>query len=338
MYYAANADDIGAARRAELTVGQLDRDDPADYKADPGLVDAVNVALVLNKPLLLTGDPGTGKSQLAFSVAWQLAARGELNVVSPHVERFEAKSTSIARDLFYTFDMLGRFHADKSGGSMNNKDYITYSALGRALLNAVPRKDVDDVIGEDFKHTGPMRSVVLIDEIDKAPRDFPNDLLNEIDQMFFRVTELKSRRIGGVDVLPLEYRPLVFITSNSEKNLPDPFMRRCIYYNIPFPEPDALRKILLARLVELRPAGPEGKLLSDALDFFVKLRGAEAGGHKISPAELIQWLAFMIRSGADPKRPLQDARKQAATGLPALVKDTDGQRIRAQLETYLASK
>jgi MoxR-like ATPase len=335
MYYRADADDIDESRRQELTQGQLGRDDPAEYKADPGLVDAVNVALVLNRPLLLTGDPGTGKSQLAFSVAWQLAARKQLNVVTPHVERFEAKSTSVARDLFYSFDTLSRFHAVQTHGSEDNKDYITYNALGRALLNALPKNEILDVVGEDFAYTGPVRSVVLIDEIDKAPRDFPNDLLNEIDQLFFRVTELKNRRIGGSDHIPVDFRPLIFITSNSEKNLPDPFLRRCIYYNIPFPDPGALRTILLARLVDLRPAGPEGALMKDALDFFVKLRSAESGSHKISPAELIQWLAYMLNCGVDAKRPLRDAKACAAAGLPALVKDTDGQRIRAELETFL---
>ena len=160
-------------------------------------------------------------------------------------------------------------------------------------------------------------------------------LLNEIDQMFFRVTELRNRRIGGMDKMPVDYRPLVFITSNSEKNLPDPFLRRCIYYNIPFPEPEALRTILLARLVDLRPAGPDGALMKDALAFFVKLRSAESGSHKISPAELIQWLAYMLSCGVDAGRPLSAAQGCAAAGLPALVKDADGQRIRDELEVFL---
>src|SRR5271168_2703410 len=106
MYYQKNAIPSPAGMPKAV---QLGRDNPADYKPDPGLVDAVNVALVLNKPLLLTGDPGTGKTQLAFSVAWQLAGTRQLNVFSPRVERFEAKSTSLARDLFYSFDSLRRF-------------------------------------------------------------------------------------------------------------------------------------------------------------------------------------------------------------------------------------
>ena len=113
MYYRQDCSDI--ARAAAPESRQVD-DHPGDYVPDPGLVDAVNVALVLNRPLLLTGDPGTGKTQLAFSVAWQLASRKQLNVATAHVERFEAKSTSVARDLFYSFDTLGRFQAAYSGG------------------------------------------------------------------------------------------------------------------------------------------------------------------------------------------------------------------------------
>ncbi len=337
MYYQSSVDDIGPEKRAELARGHQLRDDPAEYKPDPGLVDAVNVALVLNKPLLLTGDPGTGKSQLAFSVAWQLAARSQLNVSATHVERFEAKSTSIARDLFYNFDTLGRFHAEYSKGSTNNADYITYNAFGRALLKALPREQVADVLTDDFKHELPIRSVVLIDEIDKAPRDFPNDLLNEIDQMFFRIQELKNRRIGGVDVIPEAYRPLVFISSNSEKNLPDPFLRRCIYYHIPFPDDEALGKILLGRLESLRPAGPKGDLLTDALAFFRKLYGADVAGHKLSPSELIQWLAYMLACGANPRKNLKYARECAEQGLSALVKDGDAKDAREQLKSHIGS-
>jgi MoxR-like ATPase len=171
MYYTRECHDIS---RAETPVsGQVD-DHPGDYQPDDGLVDAVNVALTLNRPLLLTGDPGTGKTQLAFSVAWQLFGRKRLKVSSPRVERFEAKSTSVARDLFYSFDALARFQAASTNGSTNNRDYITYNGLGRALLRAMPRKSVEELLPADFTHDGPTRSVVLIDEIDKAPRDFPN--------------------------------------------------------------------------------------------------------------------------------------------------------------------
>ncbi|MEJ0038949.1 MAG: MoxR family ATPase [Gammaproteobacteria bacterium] len=338
MYYQLNVDDISADRREALGGGQLARDHPADYKPSAGLVDAVNVALVLDKPLLLTGEPGTGKSQLAFSVAWQLAARQQLSVASSHVERFEAKSTSVARDLFYSFDTLGRFHAEYSKSSTNNADYITYNALGRALLRAQPFQKVADVVAADFGHQGPLRSVVLIDEIDKAPRDFPNDLLNEIDQMFFRVQELKNVRVGGLDVIDQAYRPIVIITSNSEKNLPDPFLRRCIYFDIPFPKPEALRDILVARLAALADAGPNAPLVKDATAFFFELREANATNHKLSPAELIQWLAYTIHRGAKADRPLREAKAFASEGLSALIKGEDASRVRTLLEGFVARR
>jgi MoxR-like ATPase len=331
MYYRQDASGIKPKDGADWN--QLGRDDPADYRPDSGLVDAVNVALVLNKPLLLTGDPGTGKSQLAFSVAWQLANTDQLNVASPRVERFEAKSTSVARDLFYSFDTLRRFQAAYSGGSANNIDYITYNALGTALLNALAPDHVVGLLPPDFAHRGPIRSVVLIDEIDKAPRDFPNDLLNEIEQMFFRVPELNSRRIGGSDMLADDYRPLVIISSNSEKNLPDPFLRRCIYYNIPFPEKESLHGILLARLKTLR----KGKLIDDALDFFYYLRDNNLARRRISPAELIQWLSFMLSGGANSDQPLKAAAQGAHAGLSALIKDPDDQaRSHKELDLFLS--
>jgi MoxR-like ATPase len=330
MYYRQDAS--GIKPQEDLRNNQLGRDDPADYRPDPGLVDAVNVALVLNKPLLLTGDPGTGKTQLAFSVAWQLANTGQLNVSSPRVERFEAKSTSVARDLFYSFDTLRRFQAAYAGGSANNIDYVTYNALGTALLKALPPERVAGLLPPDFRHDKPTRSVVLIDEIDKAPRDFPNDLLNEIEQMFFRVPELDNLRVGGSDMLSDDYRPIVVISSNSEKNLPDPFLRRCIYYNIPFPKKTSLHGILLARLKTLR----EGDLINEALAFFYYLKDNNIARRKISPAELIQWLSFMLSRGAKPDEHLKAASSLAQAGMSALIKDPEDQeRIRKEFDTFI---
>jgi MoxR-like ATPase len=336
MHYTADTKDLTATGPAPDGV-PFGVDHPGGYQPDAGLVDAVNVALVLNRPLLVTGEPGTGKTQLASSVAWQLANRKQLNVASDRVEKFETKSTSIARDLFYSFDTLRRFQAAQTGGSDRNVDYLTYNALGRSLLNALPKSMVASVLPYDFAHSGPLRSVVLIDEIDKAPRDFPNDLLNEIDQMYFRIPELKNVQIGGPSMLTDDFRPLVFITSNSEKNLPDPFLRRCIYYNIPFPDPVRLQAILLARLTRFDAVN--GPLIDDALRFFLEMRENNVTKRKISPAELIQWLSFMLSRKASPKQPLKAAAALARAGVSALSKDPDDQeRVRTALDAFLVRK
>lgn len=333
MYYTRDVSDIGGGGADEM--GQLGADHPSGYRPDSGLVDAVNVALILNRPLLITGEPGTGKTQLAYSVAWQLASRKQLNVDSAWVEKFETKSTSLARDLFYSFDTLRRFQAAHTGASLNNVDYITYNALGRALLNALPRDSVASYWSAGFEYRGATRSVVVIDEIDKAPRDFPNDLLGEIDHMYFRIPELNNAQIGGPRTLPETLKPIVVITSNSEKNLPDPFLRRCIYFNIPFPGPDDLRAILLARLRHLDAV--RGPLIDDALDFFLEVRERNLAKRHISPAELIQWLTWMLRRGAKPADRLRNVRTEALAGLSALTKDPhDQERLHAHLESRLA--
>jgi MoxR-like ATPase len=167
---------IGGAIPPDPSLGS---DHPRDYKPSQGLVDAVNTALVLNRPLLLTGDPGTGKTQLAYSLAWQLANSGKRNVKDANVIKFETKSTTVGRDLFYSFDKVAHFHA--ADGKKEAVHYITYQALGEALLRALPADRVTRLYPPGHAHKPPSRSVVLIDEIDKASRDFPNDLLNELD-------------------------------------------------------------------------------------------------------------------------------------------------------------
>ena len=323
-YYRRDTADIAAA--ADTMAHGIDH--PSRYLPEKGLEDAVNVALLLNRPLLLTGKPGTGKTQLAYSVAWQLAHRKLLGVSSEEVEKFETKSTTVAKDLFYSFDTLRRFHAAYVSGSNNNVDYISYNALGRAILNALPESTVAPLVASGFIPTG-TRSVVLIDEIDKAPRDFPNDLLNEIEQMYFRVPELgRNDPIGGPKLLPDDKRPIVIITSNSERNLPQPFLRRCVYYDIQFPTEDALREILLARLPRL--GRRESPLLHEATDYFIAMRKSGSVQREISPAELIQWLSFMLIREADPERGLAAAGAIALEGLGALAKDPDDAPVLAR--------
>jgi MoxR-like ATPase len=314
---------------------------PSGYVPDEGLVDAVNVALILGRPLLLTGDPGTGKTQLASSLAWQLAARKRLNVISEEVEKFETKSTSVSKDLFYTFDAIRRFQAARqadatSGGSdaHSNLPFITFNALGRALLRALKPEARPFPTPSGVLETEPCRTVVLIDEIDKAPRDFPNDVLNEIDEMYFRIPELDNALVGGRDAIGPDYKPIVVLTSNSERNLPDPFLRRCIYYHIPFPKEGRLKEILLSRLPSLSTA--RGRLVDEALAFFLRLRDSKLLTRRISAAELIEWLTYMLKRDIEPTSRLAAARDVAVAGLPAMIKDPrDFEPAREELERFL---
>ena len=333
MYYSLHHTAVASKPSAETVAGA---DHPSGYLPDQGLVDAVNVALILSKPLLVTGDPGTGKTQLASSIAWQLSSRRMLDVTSAEVERYYTKSTSSARDLFYTFDAIRRFQA--GGRDDDNASFITYNALGRAMLRALPVERVPEKIRPVVSHSTATRTVVLIDEIDKAPRDFPNDLLNEIEGMSFHIPELGNIEVGGPRApIPHGLRPIVVITSNSEKNLPDPFLRRCIYYHIPFPTPERLERILLSRLAQFSTT--EGPLVNDVLRFFDTLRDRKVLQRQVSPAELIEWLTFMLKCGAKPSNPLKSARLIALEGLPSLTKNVTDQPVaRTELETFLEGR
>ncbi len=295
------------------------QNDPAGYLVDPELVNAVEIALLLGQPLLLTGEPGTGKTQLAHWLAW---SRG---LGEPFV--FNTKSTSTARDLFYTFDAMRRFHAAHTGaGSQNELDYITYNAFGLAILHSSDPAALPDVLPAGFRHTGKRRSVVLVDEIDKAPRDFPNDLLHEVENMSFRIPELRNVEVRADRAM----RPILVLTSNSEKNLPDAFLRRCVFYNIPFPSRDRLIKIVQTRLAAYR-AG-ETPLLKSALDLFVDVRAS--GVRKPSTAELLNWLQAIEASGSK-----QDAKVTADTAertLSTLAKTvTDTEELRRLVKAKL---
>jgi MoxR-like ATPase len=265
---------------------------PENYLADPGLVDACNVALLLGQPLLLTGEPGTGKTLFAYSLAWELGYEKPL--------KFETKSTSTAHELFYTYDALKRFQDIQSEVDPGSPlAYLTYHALGIAILRSRERSEVENFLTPDFKHPGRSRSVILIDEVDKAPRDFPNDILNELEYLYFRIPELGDVTIEANP----ELQPIIIITSNSEKDLPDAFLRRCIYYNIPFPDKAQLSDIVANRL-GLFAAG-SGDFIDDALDLFYTLREpSSALRKKPATAELLGWMLTLREISADTDNPL----------------------------------
>jgi MoxR-like ATPase len=254
---------------------------PEYYIADPGLKDACNVALLLGQPLLLTGEPGTGKTQFAYSLAWELGFDLPL--------KFETKSNSTYRDLFYTYDALKRFQDVQLGNNVATQalDYITYQALGMAILQTRDRHEVAQFLPSDFPDFDKKRSVILIDEIDKAPRDFANDLLNELEQnMYFRIPEFGNVKIE----CDPELQPIVIITSNSERDLPDAFLRRCIYYHIPFPNGERLRNIIDHRL-GMNVSDPFFRSL---LGLFEQLRDRQSGlKKKPATAELLSWILVL---------------------------------------------
>lgn len=286
--------DLPAPRRAEWEA-------PEKYLPEAGLVDAANVALILGQPLLLTGAPGTGKTQFAYSLAWELG----LGKGKPY--KFETKSTSNARDLFYTYDALKRFQDLQSGLQPDSLlPYLKYQALGIAILRTRARARNQALVDRNFEQPDqPTRSVVLIDEIDKAPRDFPNDILNEIEKMYFHIPEM-----GVYDVQADEkLTPIVVITSNSEKDLPDAFLRRCVYYNIPSPGEERLKEIVSNRIgTHLQGADA---FIKDALQLFVSIR--DAGNMRKTPStvELLGWMMTLKDMAPGAANPLADLVDQA---------------------------
>lgn len=260
-------------------------DSPENYAADRGLSDAVNVALTLGQPLLVTGEPGTGKTQLAASIAF------ELQLPPPLV--FPAKTTSTAKDLFYRYDALAHFHDSHfRKDQLPIESYITYEAVGTAILLSLPPDEADLLLPAPLKGKGPTRGVVLIDEIDKAPRDLPNDILNEIEHLSFTV-----RETGRTFEASPGYRPILVLTSNSEKNLPDAFLRRCVFYHIAFPDARKLREIIERRLGN--EDGFSGPMLENAIRHFEEIRSLPLA-KKPATAECLAWLRALRDLQVDP--------------------------------------
>jgi MoxR-like ATPase len=233
-----------------------------DYVATDDLTLAVNAAVTLQRPLLVKGEPGTGKTRLAEEVAKALGM--------PFYE-WHVKSTTKAQQGLYEYDAVSRLR-DSQLGDEKVKDIGNYIVKGK--------------LWECFDSDVP--PVLLIDEIDKADIEFPNDLLRELDQMEFYVYETRK-------TVQAKHRPVIIITSNNEKELPDAFLRRCFFHYIRFPERETMQKI-----VDVHHPDIKKNLLKEAMDVFFGLRELPGLKKKPSTSELIDWLKLLVAEDIDP--------------------------------------
>ena len=344
-----NRNQPGKEKWRELNTADADAlKDPSHYLASPELAAAVNVALELGMPLLLTGEPGCGKSRLADAVAYELGLcddQGEFKAL-----RYSVKSDTQNRDLFYQYDTLGRFRNANTPeeGKLSAKEFIVYHGLGLALLRAKGRcEEFKNLMSkEDFEKLPEQgqRSVVLIDEIDKAPREVPNDLLTEIEDLSFRVPELNYMSEIKLDKQEQKNRPIIIITSNAERDLPPAFLRRCIYFHVTLPPfkvdaPDApvsIETIVDERLGKVFEN--DDLYLKDALALFRQFQEPDVQlQHRPSLAELLQWLLYLSKRKPDKGMRLKDHPDFEAS-LGVLVKPRNKQERLQQEQVLLQWK
>jgi len=235
-----------------------------DYVISEPLKNAVNVTIALKRPLLIRGEPGTGKTLLAHSIA---------NGLSKRLIIWNIKSTTKAQEGLYVYDTVQRLNDSRFGDRdiSDIKQYIKLGKLGQAFVS-------------------PEQVVLLIDEIDKADIEFPNDLLNELDEMSFYIPETN-------ETVTAIHRPIVVITSNAEKELPDAFLRRCIFHYIEFPNSELMEDITRVHFPNIKD-----NLLREALKTFYKLREIDDLRKKPSTSELIDWIHALIAGGIPPDR------------------------------------
>ena len=246
------------------------------YIASADLAVAVNAAITLERPLLVKGEPGTGKTELARQVAGALGLR---------IIEWNIKSTTRAQQGLYEYDAVSRLR-DSQLGDAQVHDIAAYIKKGK-LWEAF---EADD------------RVVLLIDEIDKADIEFPNDLLQELDRMEFFVYETGETIVA-------KQRPIVIITSNNEKELPDAFLRRCFFHYIKFPDAETLKEI-----VEVHHPGIKGRLLSTALEQFFEIRETPGLKKKPSTSEVLDWLKLILAEDLNP----EDLQRASKDALPKL--------------------
>ncbi len=251
-------------------------DGTSAYVAADDLKTAVNAAITLERPLLVKGEPGTGKTELAKQVASAL----DLNLIEWHV-----KSTTKAQQGLYEYDAVSRLR-DSQLGEERVHDVKNYIKRGK-LWEAFEAGD---------------KNVLLIDEIDKADIEFPNDLLQELDRMEFHVYETG-------EVVKAKHRPIVIITSNNEKELPDAFLRRCFFHYIRFPETDVLEQI-----VDVHYPGIKKSLIREALTQFYEIRETPGLKKKPSTSEALDWIRLLVADDVDPT----DLRGDASNALPRM--------------------
>ncbi|BAM87872.1 ATPase [Bradyrhizobium oligotrophicum S58] len=235
-----------------------------DYVATDDLKVAVNAAIVLERPLLVKGEPGTGKTVLAEEVA---------KAVNAPLLTWHIKSTTKAQQGLYEYDAVSRLRDSQLGDSRVSdiKNYIKRGKLWEAF-------------------TAPQRPVLLIDEIDKADIEFPNDLLLELDRMEFHVYETN-------ETIKAKLRPIVIITSNNEKELPDAFLRRCFFHYIKFPDPDTM-----GRIVDVHFPNIKKRMVEEALRIFFEVRDVPGLKKKPSTSELLDWLKLLLNEDIGPEQ------------------------------------
>ena len=232
-----------------------------DYVVTKELMNAVNVSIALQKPLLIKGEPGTGKTMLAESISKAL----DMDLII-----WGIKSTTKAQEGLYVYDTVQRLY-DSQFGEGNVSDIKQYIKLGK--------------LGEAF--TSDKQVVLLIDEIDKADLEFPNDLLWDLDKMEFYINETK-------ETIKTKHRPIVIITSNAEKELPDAFLRRCIFHYIEFPDAEKMEEIINVHFGNI-----DQKLCQKALEAFYEIRKMDEIQKKPSTSELLDWIQALMISGVD---------------------------------------